>query len=87
MTRARAANNVQEMSVRLVSLIGFIPKEFPRKPRSFNEIHRWKATEFRQFVLYTGAIVLKDLISVELYQHFLTLTYIRFFKSNNFYFK
>ena len=72
--RAATAANVAEMSVRLISLAGFIPKEFARKPRTLEEIHRWKSTEFRQFILYTGPIVLKNLISNELYQHFLTFT-------------
>lgn len=48
--------------------------EFARKPRSLKELKRWKATEFRAFLLYTGPVVLRDAIPKQKYQHFLTLT-------------
>ncbi|CAC5356574.1 unnamed protein product [Mytilus coruscus] len=51
-----------------------MPREFARQPRSLAELYKWKATEFRQFVLYTGPIVLKPVVSNKLYYHFLTLT-------------
>ena len=38
----------------------FLPLEFHRRPRGLNHIDRWKATEFRTFLLYVGYIVLKD---------------------------
>ena len=59
------------ISDKLTSLIPFIPREFGRKPRSLNDIMRWKATEFRQFLLYTGPVVLKHILPDLLYQHFL----------------
>lgn len=61
------------MSTILLGLSPYIPKEFARKPRSFNEVHRWKATEFRQFLLYTGVVVLKEILPLFLYNHFLLL--------------
>lgn len=57
----------------LLSLVGYIPKEFGRTPRPLSELKRWKATEFRQFLLYTGIVLLKDLVSDDLYYHFLLL--------------
>jgi hypothetical protein len=33
---------------------------FQRKPIHFREIARFKATEFRQFLLFVGVVILKD---------------------------
>jgi len=50
-----------------------IPVEFNRKPRSLLEAKRWKATEFRQFLLYTGPVVLKKILNNDRYINFLSL--------------
>lgn len=47
--------------------------EFARKPRSLKEVDRWKASEFRQFLLYYGPAVLKHTLNPTLYNHFLCL--------------
>lgn len=47
--------------------------DFSRTPRSLTEILRWKATEYRLFLLYTGPIVLKNVISEPCYSHFICL--------------
>ena len=65
--------HIAEMNGRMHSLRNSIPNCFARKPRSFDEFDRWKATELRQFLLYTGIIVLKGIITDEQYQHFLVL--------------
>ncbi|CAM1304384.1 Uncharacterised protein r2_g1432 [Pycnogonum litorale] len=62
-----------QISEKLIFLNGKLPRKFSRQPRSLCEIDRWKATEFRQFLLYTGAIVLHCVVSKEVYDHFLTL--------------
>ena len=62
-----------EISDNLCLLSGKLPSEFARQPRSLRELERWKATEFRQFLLYTGPIVLKQVVSKELYNHFMSL--------------
>ncbi len=48
-----------------------MPREFNRKGRSLSDIHKWKAVEFRTFLLYTGPIILKKVLSKEKYDHFL----------------
>ncbi|KAI0217238.1 hypothetical protein LSAT2_030900, partial [Lamellibrachia satsuma] len=68
-----SAQSVRRISQGLISLQKFIPVEFARKCRSLDEMDRWKATEFRQFLLYSGPVVLKGVLCEQLYKHFLLL--------------
>lgn len=52
----------------------YTPSEFARKTRSFEEVIRFKATEVRQFLLYTGIVLLKGFLSEDAYTHFLKLS-------------
>jgi len=63
-----------EITEMLLIFKPYIPIEFARKPRAIEEICRWKATELRQFLLYTGPIVLKDILSEECYNNFMCLS-------------
>lgn len=56
---------------RIIALSKCFPVEFQRKGRSLEEIEDWKAVEFRTFLLYSGPIVLKGVLSDEQYDHFL----------------
>lgn len=49
------------------------PQDFNRKPRNFNELKYYKATEFRGLLLYDGIVVLKDHLNENIYKHFLLL--------------
>ena len=51
-----------------------MPSEFARQPRSLMEMDRWKATEFRQCILYTGPLMLKGVVTEEVHNHFLRLS-------------
>lgn len=62
-----------DVSSHLLYLSQFVPVEFARKPRSLYEVLRWKATEFREFMLYSGCVVLKEILSDDLYNHFMLL--------------
>jgi len=64
---------VNVLSASLTQLVGFVPKEFVRKPRSLIYVKRFKATEYRQFLLYTGPVALAGNLPPVLYQHFLVL--------------
>ncbi len=66
--------DINRISTRLTGLAKMTPSEFSRHPRSLMEIGNWKATEFRQFVLYLGPVVLKDIVSQDVYNHFLALS-------------
>lgn len=59
----------EQISLHLVNLSNHIPSDFARKPRS--DIYRWKATELRQFLLYTGISVLKNTLHINMYNFFL----------------
>lgn len=59
------------ISDKLLKLRFYTPSEFNRKPRGLSEIDRWKATEFRSFMLYWGPVVLKDSLPSELYDNFM----------------
>ncbi|XP_043285939.1 uncharacterized protein [Venturia canescens] len=57
----------------LLELQSQIPQEFQRTTRSLAEIAKWKATEFRFFLLYLGSVVLKKVLQDDLYKHFMLL--------------
>ena len=59
------------VSGRLVSFRKFTPNNFARKPRSLTEFKHFKATEFRQFMLYIGPVALRGILGSERYKHFL----------------
>ena len=64
---------VKSFDNNLLSLNNYIPSEFCRKHRSVVDFERWKATEFRFFLLYSGPVVLKSVLSRDYYEHFLSL--------------
>ena len=66
-----SAKLITQLSERLCNFKFILPKEFSRKPRSLQELNRWKATEFRQFLLYTGPVMFKGFLNNTMYQHFL----------------
>lgn len=73
-TSVRLQNQkVQEISENLLFLSSSMTSDFSRFPRGLNEMPRWKATEFRLFLLFTGPIVLKDILNNECYLHFMYL--------------
>lgn len=65
---------INALSKTLLKFRDQFPSNFARRPRKLQELDRWKATEFRQFLLYTGPLVLKDFISTDQYLHFLSLS-------------
>ena len=62
---------VKSVSAYLNEYKTFIPTEFARKPRCLEEIDRWKATELRQFLLYTGPVALCRNLPAVFYKNFL----------------
>lgn len=64
---------VNKISHLLMSFKYTTPNNFVRRPRSIRDIKLWKAVEFRNFLLYTGPVVLKDVLKRNIYDHFLSL--------------
>lgn len=64
---------VKQLSLNLEKMRSCITNDFARKPRRIEEYPRFKATEFRQLLLYTGPIVFKNVLSDECYKHFMSL--------------
>lgn len=62
-----------KFSFHLLSLKLSITNDFVRKPRKIEDISRWKATELRQFLIYTGPLVLKKILKERIYNNFMLL--------------
>ena len=73
MKRCLKGITLEAVNTSLTSFRSSIPSVFARKPRSLKELGYWKGTEYRQFLLYTGPVVLKDRLLKELYDHFMLL--------------
>jgi len=68
------SKSVLQISDRLLSMRQFVSSEFCRRPRPLSEIDRYKATEFRQILLYTGLVAFRGIVADEVYLHFLLLS-------------
>uniref|UniRef100_A0A1S4L4W9 PrC protein, putative n=1 Tax=Ixodes scapularis TaxID=6945 RepID=A0A1S4L4W9_IXOSC len=61
------------MSAANIELRHYVPSDMSRKPRGLADLDRWKASEFRLFLLYAGPVVLKSTIPDSLRDNFMTL--------------
>lgn len=68
-----SSKKIKQLSLNLEKMRSSITNDFARKPRRIEEYPRFKATEFRQLLLYTGPIVLKNILSDECYKRFMSL--------------
>jgi len=69
-----SAMQVRSWSETMMKYVPSICAEFGRLPRSFKEIDRWKAVEFRSFLLYYGPVLLRSGLPDKLYHHFMLLS-------------
>jgi len=58
-----SSTQINTISMNLLKVRNYMPNEFARRPRSLQFLKMWKATEYRQFLLYTGPIVLKKVFN------------------------
>lgn len=68
-----SGNEQNRISCRMLNIARLTPSEFARTSRSLKNFGQFKATEFRTFLLYTGPVVLKDILYEEAYKHFILL--------------
>lgn len=72
-------NLISAIDKKLTNLSQYIPQEFQRnlnensRKHHLHDVSRWKATELRQCLLYTGMVVFKDFLSKKTYNHFMEL--------------
>ncbi|KAL2083764.1 hypothetical protein ACEWY4_021537 [Coilia grayii] len=65
---------IKEVSAELLKYHSYLPTEFNRKPRALSDFERWKATELRSFLLYTGPACLKGRVPTSIYDNFILLS-------------
>jgi len=65
---------IKELSDLAINLKSDFPCDFSRKPRKFEEVARFKATEFRAILIYYGFVILKDIITDDCYKNFKALS-------------
>ena len=70
----QGAGFIAQVTMGILDLKAYMPREFLRKGRPLQEVDRWKATEFRQFLLYLGPVILKAKLPDHFYKHFMLLS-------------
>ena len=63
-------DSLKLLSQRLARARLYSPDEFQRKPDLLKYLCSWKGTQFRQFLLYTGVVILLGIISDAQMRHF-----------------
>ncbi|XP_044019146.1 uncharacterized protein LOC122859549 isoform X1 [Aphidius gifuensis] len=66
--------NIVKINVRLAFIKNCCPEEFARRPEDITKFSKMKATEFRQILLYSGAVAFRGIINSAIYLHFLTFS-------------
>ncbi|KAL1480331.1 hypothetical protein MTO96_034729 [Rhipicephalus appendiculatus] len=66
-------DQISELSTKLTSVGLYVCREFARRPQSLQDLGAWKATEYRQFLLYSGPALLQGYLDRKRYEHFLVL--------------
>uniref|UniRef100_A0A182HS28 Uncharacterized protein n=1 Tax=Anopheles arabiensis TaxID=7173 RepID=A0A182HS28_ANOAR len=65
--------SLRRISSKMVAMAKYCPREFRQKPKPLEELDRWDAYDWRQFLLYYSPIVLKKHMPHKYYVHFLYL--------------
>ena len=65
--------DVDHLNREITSIRKFVPHEFQRKIRPFSDFEFFKATEFRQFLLYYCPYLFKGIVSPDVYESLICL--------------
>lgn len=71
-SKLSAAQNLK-LSESLIFCNSTRPKEIHRNIRSVKQLKLWKGSEYRTVLMYCGIVVLKDILPLNVYQHFIYL--------------
>ncbi|XP_018320219.1 uncharacterized protein LOC108733537 [Agrilus planipennis] len=66
-------SDISKINSNILLLQSYCPTEFARRPRSIDEYAKFKATEYRQLLLYTGPVIFFNILKGDSYLHFLLL--------------
>lgn len=66
-----SAEQTRNISSALIKCNEFKPNELHRAIRGMDSLAQWKGTEYRTFALYLGPVILKDILSEEVYDHYM----------------
>lgn len=67
------SSKVKILRKTMESISADIPVEFERKFFDIDQVSKWKATQFRFFLLYIGPLAFKNVLSDNKFRHFLLL--------------
>lgn len=62
-------NKIKMISQNLLDIRNVIPNDFARRPQRIEKLGSWKATELRQFLLYTAPVILYNILNPQVYSH------------------
>ena len=77
-----SAAQIQLLNSRLERCKYHLPDDFNRRCRSLEYWTRWKATEYRHFLLYLGPVILKGILKPDVYDNFMKFHVAMFILSN-----
>lgn len=67
-------HQIQKISEHLENINSTRPNDISRAIRGLKYLNYWKGTEYRTLLVYTGMVVLKDILNEAAYEHFMILS-------------
>jgi len=66
-------DQINVINNRMKTVLKWMSSDFSRIPSDINDFHLYKATEFRQILIYTGPYLFKSILSQTVYKNFIIL--------------